>query len=72
MCAALRAVGLREVELPVDLTEETFCRDPLCPDTLVFSRQLHSSLTGTEALNAQVLHEHACAHQRQTLLHFTL
>nr|XP_040042321.1 putative methyltransferase NSUN7 isoform X1 [Gasterosteus aculeatus aculeatus] len=53
VCAALRAVGLREVELPVDLTEETFCRDPLCPDTLVFSRQLHSSLTGTEALNAQ-------------------
>ncbi|KAM8879333.1 putative methyltransferase NSUN7 [Spinachia spinachia] len=53
MCAALRGAGLREVELPADLTEETFCRDPLCPDTLVFSRQLRSSLTGTQALNTQ-------------------
>ncbi|XP_010776652.1 putative methyltransferase NSUN7 [Notothenia coriiceps] len=40
------------------LSEGSFCRDPLCPDTLVFSPQLHallqhSSLTSTYALNTQ-------------------
>ncbi|KAK9540188.1 hypothetical protein VZT92_002657 [Zoarces viviparus] len=55
---ALRGAGLCEVELLTDLREATFCRDPLCPDTLVFSRQLHallrhSSLTSTHALKTQ-------------------
>ncbi|XP_068583213.1 putative methyltransferase NSUN7 [Cebidichthys violaceus] len=55
---ALQGAALREVELLTDLREATFCRDPLCPDTLVFSRQLnallqHSSLTSTHALNTQ-------------------
>ncbi|XP_054460273.1 putative methyltransferase NSUN7 [Anoplopoma fimbria] len=58
VCKALRGVGLCEVEPPTDLREATFSRDPLCPDTLVFSRQLHallqhSSLTSTHTLNTQ-------------------
>ncbi|XP_062420718.1 putative methyltransferase NSUN7 [Pungitius pungitius] len=60
-CAALQGAGLREVELLADLTEETFCRDPLCPDTLVLPRQLLSGLAGAQALrplHPQVLHEH--------------
>ncbi|XP_063739463.1 putative methyltransferase NSUN7 [Eleginops maclovinus] len=58
VCEALISAGLCEVEIMADLSEATFCRDPLCPDTLVFSPQLHallqhSSLTSTHALNTQ-------------------
>ncbi|XP_034401960.1 putative methyltransferase NSUN7 [Cyclopterus lumpus] len=58
VCKALRGAGLREVELSTDLSEAAFCRDPLCPDTLVFPRQLHAllrhgSLTSTHVLNTQ-------------------
>nr|XP_046269946.1 putative methyltransferase NSUN7 isoform X2 [Scatophagus argus] len=55
---ALQSAGLCEVENMTDLRESTFCRDPLCPDTLVFSQQLHallqhSSLRMTHVLNMQ-------------------
>ncbi|XP_068447919.1 putative methyltransferase NSUN7 [Clinocottus analis] len=60
VCKALRGAGLREVALLTDLREAAaaFCRDPLCPDTLVFPRQLHAllrhrSLTSTHALITQ-------------------
>ncbi|KAK1886224.1 putative methyltransferase NSUN7 [Dissostichus eleginoides] len=58
VCAALQRAGLCEVEIMTALSEGSFCRDPLCPDTLVFSPQLHallqhSSLTSTHALNTQ-------------------
>ncbi|XP_070847861.1 putative methyltransferase NSUN7 [Chaetodon trifascialis] len=58
VCEALQSTGLSEVQNMTDLQESTFCRDPLCPDTLVFSQQLHallqhSSLTVTHALNTQ-------------------
>ncbi|XP_034067485.1 putative methyltransferase NSUN7 [Gymnodraco acuticeps] len=58
VCAALQRAGLCDVEIMTALSEGSFCRDPLCPDTLVFSPQLHallqhSSLTSTHALNTQ-------------------
>ncbi|XP_042340537.1 putative methyltransferase NSUN7 [Plectropomus leopardus] len=58
VCEALQRAGLCEVKIITDIRERTFCRDPLCPDTLVFSQQLHallqhSSLTATHALNTQ-------------------
>ncbi|XP_031141612.2 putative methyltransferase NSUN7 [Sander lucioperca] len=58
VCEALQSTGLCEVKIMTDLREATFCRDPLCPDTLVFSQPLHallqhSSLTSTHALNIQ-------------------
>ncbi|XP_074486191.1 putative methyltransferase NSUN7 isoform X1 [Sebastes fasciatus] len=58
VCEAIQSAGLCEVKIMADLREATFCRDPLCPDTLVFSRQLHallqhSSLATTHALNTQ-------------------
>ncbi|XP_059191465.1 putative methyltransferase NSUN7 [Centropristis striata] len=58
VCEALKSAGLCEVKILTDLREATFCRDPLCPDTLVFSQQLHallqhSSLTRIHTLNTQ-------------------
>ncbi|XP_044046980.1 putative methyltransferase NSUN7 isoform X2 [Siniperca chuatsi] len=58
VCEVLQSAGLCEVENMSDLGESTFCRDPLCPDTLVFSPQLHarlrhSSLTITHVVNTQ-------------------
>ncbi|XP_073321031.1 putative methyltransferase NSUN7 [Pagrus major] len=57
VCEALRSAGLCEVKNMTDLKGATFCRDPLCPDTLVFSQQLHAllqhRLTVTHALNMQ-------------------
>ncbi|XP_051241955.1 putative methyltransferase NSUN7 isoform X2 [Dicentrarchus labrax] len=58
VCEVLQSAGLSEVENMTDLRESTFCRDPLCPDTLVFSKQLHallrhSSLAITHVLNSQ-------------------
>nr|XP_019955866.1 PREDICTED: putative methyltransferase NSUN7 [Paralichthys olivaceus] len=58
VCEALLVAGLCEGENTADLKDLAFCRDSLCPDTLVFSRQLlallqHSSLTATHALNIQ-------------------
>ncbi|XP_044201456.1 putative methyltransferase NSUN7 [Thunnus albacares] len=58
VCEALRSDGLREVRNMSDISELTFCRDPLCPDTLIFSQHRHallqhSSLTMTHGLNIQ-------------------
>ncbi|XP_070783238.1 putative methyltransferase NSUN7 [Enoplosus armatus] len=58
VCEALQSAGLCEVDNMADLGESTFCRDPLCPDTLVFSQRQHallrrSSLTITRVLNTQ-------------------
>ncbi|XP_030267936.1 putative methyltransferase NSUN7 isoform X2 [Sparus aurata] len=44
VCEALRSAGLCEVKNIADLRGPTFCRDPLCPDTLVFTQQLHALL----------------------------
>ncbi|KAM3622583.1 uncharacterized protein V6R79_000679 [Siganus canaliculatus] len=59
VCDVLKKAGVCEVQNMADLQESTFCRDPLCPDTLVFSQQLrgllhHSSLTATHTLNMSV------------------
>ncbi|XP_071373204.1 putative methyltransferase NSUN7 [Centroberyx affinis] len=58
VCEVLQSEGLCEVENVTDLKESEFCRDALCPDTLVFPRQLytllqHSQLTVTHAINIQ-------------------
>uniref|UniRef100_UPI003AAD1DC0 putative methyltransferase NSUN7 n=1 Tax=Centroberyx gerrardi TaxID=166262 RepID=UPI003AAD1DC0 len=58
VCEVLQSEGLCEVENVMDLKESEFCRDALCPDTLVFPRQLyallqHSQLTVTHAINIQ-------------------
>ncbi|XP_041640016.1 putative methyltransferase NSUN7 [Cheilinus undulatus] len=56
VCEALKSAGLYEVKSSADLGESAFCRDPLCPDTLVFPRQLHALLqhsTVTHAINMQ-------------------
>ncbi|XP_034438377.1 putative methyltransferase NSUN7 [Hippoglossus hippoglossus] len=61
VCEALHVAGLCEAEDLTDLKDLkdlAFCRDSLCPDTLVFSRQLlarlqHSSLTAAHVLNIQ-------------------
>ncbi|XP_036962709.1 putative methyltransferase NSUN7 [Acanthopagrus latus] len=57
VCEALRSAGLREVKNIADLRGPTFCSDPLCPDTLVFTQQLHAllqqHLTASHALNMQ-------------------
>ncbi|XP_040892839.1 putative methyltransferase NSUN7 [Toxotes jaculatrix] len=58
VCEALQSAGLCEVKSTTDLKDSTFCRDSLCPDTLVFPQQLHallqhSSLTTTHVLNIQ-------------------
>lgn len=59
VCDALHRDGLCEKKDVVDLYDRSFCRDVLCPDTLVFSQQLRprlqdSSLTGEHVLNIQV------------------
>ncbi|XP_062243587.1 putative methyltransferase NSUN7 isoform X2 [Platichthys flesus] len=58
VCEALQVAGLCEAEDLTDLKDLAFCRDSLCPDTLVFSWQLvarlqHSSLTAAHVLNIQ-------------------
>ncbi|CAB1436941.1 unnamed protein product [Pleuronectes platessa] len=58
VCEALQVAGLCEAEALTDLKDLAFCRDSLCPDTLVFSWQLvarlqHSSLTAAHVLNIQ-------------------
>ncbi|XP_022614191.1 putative methyltransferase NSUN7 [Seriola dumerili] len=55
---ALQSADLHEVKNMTDLKDSTFCRDSLCPDTLVFPQQLHAllqhcSLTTTHVLNIQ-------------------
>ncbi|XP_028284194.1 putative methyltransferase NSUN7 [Parambassis ranga] len=44
VCEALQSAGLREANNMVDLQESVFCRDPLCPDTLIFSQNLYAQL----------------------------
>ncbi|KAF7651251.1 hypothetical protein LDENG_00113560 [Lucifuga dentata] len=58
VCEALQNEGLCEVKNMTHLGKVAFCRDPLCPDTLMFSSQLrawlqHSSLTSTHTLSIQ-------------------
>ncbi|XP_028310676.1 putative methyltransferase NSUN7 [Gouania willdenowi] len=58
VCEALLITGLRQAEKITDLHEGTFCRDPLCSDTLVFASDLngplkHSSITTSHILNIQ-------------------
>ncbi|XP_051801353.1 putative methyltransferase NSUN7 [Acanthochromis polyacanthus] len=58
VCEALQSSGLCEVKNMTDLKESTFCMDPLCPDTLVFSHRLrsrlqNSGLSSTHILNIQ-------------------
>ncbi|XP_041837880.1 putative methyltransferase NSUN7 [Melanotaenia boesemani] len=58
VCEALKSDGLGEAENMTNLRDSTFTRDPLCPDTLVFSQHLHtvlqfSQLTNTHVLNIQ-------------------
>ncbi|XP_030583056.1 putative methyltransferase NSUN7 [Archocentrus centrarchus] len=58
MCEAVQSAGLCQADNVTDLKESTFCLDPLCPDTLIFSQHLqaqlqHSSLTTTHVLNIQ-------------------
>ncbi|XP_008411441.1 putative methyltransferase NSUN7 isoform X2 [Poecilia reticulata] len=58
MCEILRSANLSEVKNMADLTGSTFSKDPLCPDTLVFSRSLckplqSSALAATHVVNIQ-------------------
>uniref|UniRef100_A0A3Q3N8J0 Putative methyltransferase NSUN7 n=1 Tax=Mastacembelus armatus TaxID=205130 RepID=A0A3Q3N8J0_9TELE len=58
VCKALQCVGLCEVKNMTEVKELMFCKDSLCPDTLVFSQHLHAllqhnSLTTTHVLNIQ-------------------
>ncbi len=55
VCEALQSAGVCEVENLTDLRGSTFCRDPLCPDTLVFSQQLHALLLHSGLISAHVL-----------------
>lgn len=59
VCEAFRKASFHEVKHISNLGGSTFCRDPLCPDTLVFSQQLYalvqfSSPTGSSVLQTQV------------------
>lgn len=69
VCEALQRAGLREANNMADLRESVFCRDPLCSDTLIFSRNLQAQLQDSilctkHILNIQVdtcknmLHRH--------------
>ncbi|XP_043970068.1 putative methyltransferase NSUN7 isoform X2 [Gambusia affinis] len=58
ICKILQSANLSEVKNMADLTGSTFSKDPLCPDTLIFSRSLckplqSSALTTTHVLNIQ-------------------
>ncbi|XP_069553253.1 putative methyltransferase NSUN7 [Brachyistius frenatus] len=58
VCEALQSTSLCEAATMTDLKESTFCKDPLCPDTLIFSRHLpalhqHSNFTTAHVLNIQ-------------------
>ncbi|XP_062281869.1 putative methyltransferase NSUN7 [Scomber scombrus] len=58
VCEALQSDGLCKVQSISDIRESTFCKDLLCPDTLIFSQHLHallqhSNLTATHTLNIQ-------------------
>ncbi|KAM9792164.1 putative methyltransferase NSUN7 [Neosynchiropus ocellatus] len=58
VCAELQSDGLCEVKSVSEIGESTFCRDHLCPDTLVFSQNVfsrlkRSDLTDTHRLNVQ-------------------
>ncbi|XP_053713192.1 putative methyltransferase NSUN7 isoform X1 [Synchiropus splendidus] len=58
VCAELQRDGLCEVKSVSEVAESTFCRDHLCPDTLVFSQSTisrleQSDLTATHRLNIQ-------------------
>ncbi|XP_061772327.1 putative methyltransferase NSUN7 [Nerophis ophidion] len=58
VCEELQLSGLTQVDQVSDGDQPTFSRDPLCPDTLVFSPKLHavlkhSRLTATHTLNLQ-------------------
>uniref|UniRef100_A0A3B4B2W8 Uncharacterized protein n=1 Tax=Periophthalmus magnuspinnatus TaxID=409849 RepID=A0A3B4B2W8_9GOBI len=44
VCEVLQSAGLREVKSMTELKELSFCRDHLCSDTLVFSKELHHRL----------------------------
>ncbi|KAK7929247.1 hypothetical protein WMY93_005642 [Mugilogobius chulae] len=58
VCESLQSAGLCEVKSMTELKELSFCKDHLCSDTLVFSKQLHvwlqtSSLTSARIINIQ-------------------
>ncbi|XP_072319734.1 putative methyltransferase NSUN7 [Eucyclogobius newberryi] len=58
VCEALQSAGFCEVKCLTELKELSFCRDSLCSDTLVFSKQLHvwlqtCSLTAEHIMNIQ-------------------
>ncbi|KAM4750503.1 putative methyltransferase NSUN7 [Anableps anableps] len=58
VCEILRSANLSEVKNMADLTDSTFSKDLLCPDTLIFSQRLRiplqcSTLTSTHVLNIQ-------------------
>lgn len=60
VCEAFQKASFQEVMGVAELGGAAFCRDPLCPDTLVFSQQLHtrlhrSNLTHLHALHTQVM-----------------
>lgn len=60
VCEAFRKASIQEVEHMAELGGSTFCRDPLCPDTLVFSQQHYalvqfSNLTDSHVLHTQVM-----------------
>ncbi|XP_067353034.1 putative methyltransferase NSUN7 [Channa argus] len=56
VCETLRGAGLCEGKNIADLGESVFSRDPLCPDTLVFSQHLNATLQQSSLTTTHVLH----------------
>ncbi|TNM86106.1 hypothetical protein fugu_008377 [Takifugu bimaculatus] len=56
VCEAFRKASFHEVKHISNLGGSTFCRDPLCPDTLVFSQQLYALVQFSSLMGSSVLH----------------
>ncbi|XP_029356965.1 putative methyltransferase NSUN7 [Echeneis naucrates] len=55
VCEVLQSAGFGEVKDVTDLSDLTFCRDALCPDTLVFPKQCEALLQESSLTAAHVL-----------------
>ena len=56
VCEALQKASFQEVKAMAELGGPTFCRDPLCPDTLALSQQLSALVQFSALAEAHVLH----------------
>lgn len=56
VCEAFQKANFQEVKNMAELGGSTFCRDPLCPDTLAFSQQLYALVQFSNLIDSHVLH----------------